>query len=130
MRRVVVIDEKVKRRIGILCVIPALSFFISLVYYLVLLLPLTHGHPPPKSFANITFNNYTTLFTMLAISSVISAGVLIYCIVHLVRREDINNPTKMSWILVLVIFVPESFILFWYFIVKKEPKIMEVSDIG
>lgn len=129
MRRVVVIDEKVKRRIGILCVIPAVSFFISLVYYLVLLLPLTHGHPPPKSVVSITFNNYTVLFTMLAISAIISAGVLTFCVVHLVRREDINNPTKMTWILLLVTFVPESFILFWYFIVKREPKVMEVSDI-
>jgi hypothetical protein len=130
MEKRIDVSDRVKRRIGIACFIPAVSFFISLVYYLILLSPLMHGHPPPKSELNITVQHYSTLFTLLAISSVISAAVLIYCIVHLARREDVNTPTKMTWILVLVIFVPESFILFWYFVVRNEPEYQQVKTLN
>jgi hypothetical protein len=128
MEKVIEIDDKVKRKIGIICFVPAIAFFISLVYYLLLLLPLMHGHPEPKSELNITVSHYPTLFVMLAISAVISAAVLIFCIVHLVRIVSVNTPTKMTWILVLVIFVPISFILFWYFRVRNEPELEAIND--
>jgi len=106
---------------AILCFIPAVAFFISLVYYLVLLFPLTKGHPVPESVVGLTSQHYTTLFIMLATSASISAFVLLYCIVYMVKIKSINTPTKMIWMLLLLI-VPISFILFWNFIVRPEPR--------
>jgi len=130
MEQMVVMSDQVKRRIGVLCVIPSIVFFITLGYYLFILYPLTQGHPAPESVLNITVKNYTTLFIMLAGYSVISSAVLIYCIVHLVKLESLNRPKKMLWILFLLV-VPMSYIYFWYKVIKSEPQFMEVnSDIG
>lgn len=115
-------DEKRKRGIGILCSVPAFSFFITLVYYLVILSPLLHGHPQPASAVGITSAHYTILFIMLAASSVISACVLIFCVVHVARLQSLNTAKKMIWILMLVITVPMSFLLFWYFLIRHEPE--------
>jgi hypothetical protein len=121
MEKVLIVDDRLKKRIGVICFMPAVCFFISLVYYLVLLFPLTQGHPQPESAVGITSRHYNTLFLLLAISSCVSASVLLYCIVYMVRIKSINTPTKMIWMLLLLI-VPVSFILFWNFIVRREPK--------
>ena len=121
-----VVDEKIKRRIGIISFIPAITFLISAVYYFILLLPLTHGHHVIYSGEGITSRHYNTLFAMLATASTISAGVLIYFVWYLVRIKTINTPTKMIWIL-LLLAVPVSFILFWYFLVRREPKYVPVN---
>jgi len=121
MEKVLIVDDRLKKRMGIICFIPAICFFFSLVYYLVLLFPLTHGHPQPESVVGITSQHYNTLFLLLGISATISAAVLLYCIVYVVRIKSMNTPTKMIWMLLLLI-VPISFILFWNFIVRREPK--------
>ena len=121
MEKVLIVDDRLKKRIGIICFIPAVCFFISLVYYFILLFPLTHGHPQPESEIGITSLHYNTLFLLLAISASVSAAVLLYCIVYMARIKSINTPTKMIWMLLLLI-VPVSFILFWNFIVRREPK--------
>ena len=113
-------EGKFKKTMGMICFIPAIAFFITLVYYLLLLYPLTQGHPEPKSAVGITSSHYDTLFVLLAVSSTISAAILIYCTVHLVRIKTLNTPQKMIWML-LLLAVPVSFILFWYFQVRKEP---------
>ena len=120
MEKELIVDERLKRRMGIICFLPAACFFISLVTYLLLLLPLTQGHPQPESEIAITSRHYNTLFLLLAISATVSAAVLLYCIVYLVRLKRLNTPTKMIWVLLLLI-VPVSFILFWNFVIKREP---------
>jgi len=120
MEKVLIVDDRLKRRIGIICFLPAVCFFISLVYYLILLFPLTQGHPQPESAVGITSQHYNMLFLVLAISASVSAAVLLYCIVYMVRIKTMNTPTKMIWMLLLLI-VPVSFLLFWNFIVRREP---------
>jgi len=126
MEDTLVMDEKAKRRMGIICFIPLIAFGISFIYYMVLLFPLTQGHPQPKSAVEITVNNYSTMFILLATSSVISLCVLLYCLVHLVRIKTLNTATKMQWVLLLVCAEPFSFIFFWLFQVRKEQKNMPV----
>jgi hypothetical protein len=121
MEKIMVVDKKLKRRMGVICFLPSVAFLISLIYYIILLLPLTHGHHALYSGEGITITHYTTIFILLALSSIISASVLIYCITYLVKIKNINRPTKMVWIL-LLLAVPVSFILFWYFLVMHEPR--------
>jgi len=123
-------DDKFKRRMKVICFLPAMAFLISIVYYIILLLPLTHGYHEPKSGVGIISRNYTTLFLLLAATSTISAGALIYCVIHVVRIRTLNAPQKMIWIL-LLLAVPVSFIVFWYAQVKPEPRDLPMSpDIG
>ena len=127
-KRVEITDNE-KSRMAVICFIPAIGSIICIAYYLFLLLPLIHGHHPPESGSNITASHYGTLFAMLATFAIISGGVLLFCIVHLVRRRDVNTPTKMTWILLLVIFLPVSAILFWYFKIRPEPRFQQVKNI-
>lgn len=121
-------DDKAKRNIGILCFLPTVAFLACTLYYLFVLSPLIADRQLEDhvAIATYTLKNYDTLFVMLAISAVLSAIVLIYCIVHLTRLKNINGPTKMLWIVVLAALVPISFILFWYLHIRHEPKRMEV----
>jgi len=127
-----IMDAKAKRNMGLLCFFPAVAFLICLLYYLFILSPLITNRQleDHTAIAAYTSRNYDTLFIMLAISAIISAVVLIYCLVHLTRLKNVNAPTKVVWILVLSALVPVSFILFWLLHVRNEPQVMDVySDI-
>lgn len=118
---VLVIDDHFKKKLGIISFIPAVLFFISALYYFLLLLPLAHGHHELYSGEGITSRHYGTLFAMLAFAATVSMVILIYYIWFLVTIRTLNTPTKMIWMLLLLI-VPVSFILIWYFVVRPEPK--------
>ena len=120
MERNMTAEDKFKRRMKIICFIPAVVFFITGIYCLVLLLPLTQGHPMPERVIGITSRNYNSLLFLLATFSTVSAIALIFCMVHLIKLKALNTPRKMEWVL-LLLATPVSFILFWYFIVKPEP---------
>lgn len=122
MDHVMVFDEKEKRKIGMLALLPNICFFLTLVYYLVLIMPLTRGYVIPASIVQLTHANYTTLFFMLAISGVVSACVLIYELVILARVKNMNGSAKALWIVFMATFVPISLLAFWYFVIRKEPK--------
>jgi uncharacterized membrane protein len=114
------LEDKFKRRMKVICFLPAVVLFITIVYFAFLLLPLTQGHPVPASAVGILSTHYSALFVLLAIFSSVSAIVLIYCMVHLIRIKTLNTPMKMIWML-LLLATPVSFILFWYLQVKGEP---------
>ncbi|MCW3123438.1 MAG: hypothetical protein JWQ38_2930 [Flavipsychrobacter sp.] len=116
---------------GVICALPAFLFFICVVYYLFLLLPIARSPHPIYSIEGITSHHYDTLFIMLAVYACAGAAVLIYCMVHLLKIKTLNTQTKMLWVLVLVTFMPLSPVLFWIFQVKKEPRKMPVyTDIA
>jgi len=131
MQDIMIMDERAKMRIGIICFLPLIAFSISFIYYMVLLFPLTQGHPQPKSAVGITSHNFGTMFILLAASSTISLLVLLYCLVHLVKIKTLNTAVKMQWVLLLVCAEPFSFIFFWLFQVRKEQQNTPVyPDIG
>jgi hypothetical protein len=111
MEKTDVVEEQFKKRMKIICFMPAILFLLTTIYSAGLLLPLTQGHPLPDRAVGIISNHYTTLFIFLAAFSIVSAAVLIYCIVHLVRIKTLNTPQKMKWML-LLLATPVSFILF------------------
>lgn len=123
MDHLIVFDEKEKKKIGIISLIPNIAFFICLLYYLFQVIPVASSDVlPPASVVATTAAHYDTLFWMLAISAVIAAGVLIYELVMLTRLKNMNGAEKLVWVLILATFVPVSFLAFWYFVIKKEPK--------
>lgn len=122
MDNLLVFDESAKKKIGWICFAPAIAFLICFVYYVILLLPLTSGHVQPSQVVDITSRNYETLFAMLAISAIIATAVLIYCIVLVARVRNMHAQAKLMWILILCTFVPITTILFWSFVIRREPK--------
>jgi hypothetical protein len=122
MDRLMVLDAKAKNRMGIICFIPVLCFLTCFIYYLVLIMPLTAGHPAPGSIVSITSQNYDTLFLMLATSAIITAPVFIYCLVILARMKNMNSAIKLEWILFLSVLAPIASALFWIFIIRDAPK--------
>jgi phosphoglycerol transferase MdoB-like AlkP superfamily enzyme len=117
-----VFDDKTKKRMGLISIIPATCFFLTLMYYLGIMIPALQPHDTNFLAEGITHRYYDILFAMLAVSAVISASVLIYFLVTLARMKNMNAPSKMIWVLLLVTFVPIAFIAFWYFLIRREPR--------
>ena len=119
-------DDKAKTRLGIICFVPFICFFLCFIYYLMLIMPLTSGHPAPGSIANITSQNYDTLFFMLAGSAIITAPVFIYCIVILARIKTMHAAIKLQWIVFLSILAPIASALFWIFYIRGARKYVPI----
>src|SRR5580658_7203532 len=106
MEKVMVFDDKTKKRLGIICFTPVLCFFICFLYYFILILPLTHGYVQPNSWVGVLHNHYDTLFIMLATSAIITAPIFIYCLVLLARFKHLHAAVKLQWIIFLSILAP------------------------
>jgi len=122
MEQYVIMNDKEKRRMGVICALPAFLFAICLAYYIVLLSPIARTPHPIYSAEGITSHHYDTIFAMLAVYACVGAVVLIYCLVHLAKIKVLNTQRKMIWLLLLATFMPVSPIMFWVFQIRKEPK--------
>ncbi len=122
MDKLMVFDEKMKTRMGIICFIPVVCFLLCFLYYLILILPLTQGNPQPSSIVGITRSHYDFLFAILAVSAIITAPVFIYCLVILARLKNLNSATKLEWIIFLSVLAPIASAFFWIFLIKDAPK--------
>jgi hypothetical protein len=122
MENVMIFDGSAKSRIGLICFIPVLCFLGCFLYFLSVILPLTHGHPEPGAVVGLTRANYDTLFFMLATAAIITAPVFIYCIVLLARFKHLNSATKLMWIVFLSVIAPIASMFFWIFMIKDAPK--------
>ncbi len=122
MENHMILDDKAKTRMGIICFIPVLCFFLCFIYYLVLILPLTQGHQAPASIVGVTSRNYDTMFFLLAASAIITAPVFIHCLVVLARMKTLNSAHKLMWFIFLSVMAPIASALFWLFLIKDAPK--------
>ena len=122
MEKLMILDERKKIRMGMICFIPVLCFLSCFLYYLMLIMPLTQGHQAPASIVGITSAHYTTLFFMLAASAIITAPVFIYCLVVLARLKTLNSSHKLLWFVFLCVMAPIASALFWTFHIKDGNK--------
>jgi hypothetical protein len=121
MEKIMVFDEKAKRKIGVICSIPLVSFLIVFISYSIILWPLTRPH---RLYAveEMISRNYDALFTVLAAAAIITAPVFIYSLVILAKLKNLNAAHKVMWIVALSISAPISSFLFWYFLIKNQPE--------
>lgn len=122
MDKLMVFDEKAKKRMGVICFIPVVCFVLCFVYYLILILPVAGAGHDPESVVGITSRNYGFLFLILAASAIITAPVFIYCLVILARLKNLNSAQKLMWIIFLSVMAPIASALFWMFLIKDSPK--------
>ena len=116
-----IIDEKMKSRLGIMCLIPALCFLICLVYYLSLLLSPTAADKFAPVAVGITNRNYSTMFFMLAVAAISEAPVFIYCLIILAKIKSMNSEMKIMWVVFLSLMAPIASALFWLLLIKSAP---------
>ena len=126
MEKIMILDDRAKTRLGLICFLPVLCFGICFLYFLMLVMPLTHGHPVPGSINTITINNYNTLFTMLASSAIITAPVFIYCLVLLTRLKTVNASHKLLWFIFLCVMAPIASAVFWMTHIRNAEKYVPV----
>jgi len=122
MDKLMVLDEKAKKRMGIICFIPVVCFLLAFVYWLILVLPLTQGHQAPSTIVGLTSRNYDTFLFILAASAIITAPVFIYCLVVLARMKHLNEAHKLMWIVFLSVMAPIASAIFWTVHIKDSPK--------
>ncbi len=121
-----ILDDKAKTRMGIMCFVPIACFLVCLIYYAILLLPLMDGHHEPGSIVGITSRNYDTLLILLSASAIITTPVFIYCLVILARMKNINSEQKLLWVIFLCIIAPVASALFWLFHIKNAAKYIPI----
>jgi hypothetical protein len=126
MDKLMVLDDKAKTRIGIICFIPVVCFVLCLLYYFVLIMPLTEGNPAVNSVVSITKEHYDTLLIMLASSAIITTPVFIYCLVLLARMKTLNEAQKLKWIIFLCVIAPVASAFFWVFLIKDSSKYVPI----
>lgn len=121
MENYMVFDSKMKRRLQVICFIPAVCFALCVLYYLTLIIPLAHESYIPNRIVAVTSQNYSTLLVMLATSAIITTPVFIYCLVIVARLKYLNPPVKIMWIIFLSALAPVASVFFWYFLIRHEP---------
>lgn len=128
MQNIMLFDEKMKTRTGIICFLPIVSFTICLVYYLTLILVPSSQGVNTHTIITATSQNYGQLFTVLAISGFITAAVLIYCIVILARLKELKPGPKILWIVFLSVTAPLGIAIFWLLIIRNAAKATPVYN--
>ncbi len=126
MDKHMILDDKTKRKMGVLCFIPIVCFLGCVAYYLSLILPINSGHPAVGSIVSVTSENYDTLLLMFVSSAIITAPVFFYCLVILARFKNLNSAMKLQWIISLSVLAPIASALFWLFLIKDAPKYMAI----
>jgi len=128
METVIIMDDRLKRKMGIISYIPLAAFIICFIYYLFILRPVITAKDLGNQIGlnTQTSLHYNTVFILLAISGIISAIVLIYFIIHLARVKHISSAKKVQWIILLTAFVPITLPVFWHFEINKEPKVLTI----
>ena len=128
MQNIMLFDEKMKTRTGIICFLPIVSFTICLVYYLTLILVPSSQGVNTHTIITATSQNYGQLFTVLALSGFLTAAVLIYCIVILARLKELKPGTKILWIVFLSVTAPLGIAIFWLLIIRYAAKATPVYN--
>ena len=126
MENLLILDDKAKTRIGIICLLPTLAFLGCFAYFMVAIGPVLGAEHQPGSQMASVLVNYNTMFVLLAIASIIAAIVLIYALTIIAKIRHINSATKTMWILFMATFAPVSAVFFWYFLIRKEAKYVPV----
>ncbi|MBS1774249.1 MAG: hypothetical protein JST82_15430 [Bacteroidetes bacterium] len=108
-----------------LCFLPFFCYAAWFIYFLaVVVTPFSWGN----QIGMITnmMQNYGGLFITLALSTTITATILVYFIVHIARLQEMETLEKIGWIVFMTFLAPVAFIVFWYMELSLEPENIKV----
>lgn len=121
-------DPARKKRLGIISFIPLAAFTVALINHLLAFGPvLSHAHMENHlALVTDTALHFTRISIFYGIAAIITLGVLIFFIVHLARLKNLARDYKFFWAVFLTMFAPFSFVVFWYFKIRREPRELEM----
>jgi hypothetical protein len=128
-----IMDKNTRRKYAIVCFLPVISMLIAAIYYIVVISPLIaekqlHNHLEMFSLLDTQGN---IVMGVLLLTFLIHIASLIYCLVHIARVKYMNPATKIVWAVFLAAFQPISFIFFYFWKIKREPRHLETyADIA
>lgn len=125
MEKVMIFNEREKRRLLALCVLPCVLLVVAVVYYIISVRPAMNAKDA-GTLMSYTLMHYNTMLVFMGIYATAAAAVLIYFLVLLARVKNLNSAQKVMWLFVLCAFVPVSFLVFWYFVLHREPTVVPI----
>ncbi len=126
MENYMVFNDREKRRLMVICFLPAFLLLADVIYYVVSISPVLQGWHEPGSIMSYTLRVYDTMLVLMGIYATAGAAVLIYLLIVLAKLKNMNSAHKLIWLLILCTFVPASFIAFWALVISKEPTYVPV----
>jgi hypothetical protein len=117
-------DNNAKKTVGILSFLPFIAWSITIAYVLILNRPLV-DHKMLQDHELLVQNialHYGSISIFLIITVLITAGLIYYYVIHLAKLKNLNAPTKMVWIIFMIVFGALAFPVMWYLEIRKEPK--------
>lgn len=123
-----IMDERQKRRIALYSFLPLLALLLAGAYHLFIFRDELAARDMDDhiALATQTFRYFTPLVIAYVAASIVSLAVLLYFIVHLLRLKAMARGEKLFWAVMLAMFMPFSFPIFWYTIIRREPRRLEV----
>lgn len=120
-------DKNRKNTLGVVSIIPLLLLIFTLIYEDSILDGLfsTGYHHEANAVVSDNYNSLALLYGIVAALAII---LLLYFIVHVARLKQMKSGRKILWISALTLLLPVSFPLFWYFVINKEPKMLDTKD--
>jgi hypothetical protein len=123
-----IVDEDTKRNLGILSVIPFISWFMLGTYYSILAgqWAKSGAHHPLSHFSTVVYQHFNTVMIMITISVLLTAFALFYFVLHIARIKSMTTFTKMGWIVFLIALGAVGMPMFWYLQIRSERKFTPV----
>lgn len=116
-----------KSVLGLISIIPLILFIISLWYHLSLFdgFFTAYNHTPTTQDVAQHTGELSWLY---GTSLIASLGLLLYYVYHLARIKTMGPARKVFWIALLGLLVPISFLIFWFFVINREPRHVPVKE--
>jgi hypothetical protein len=123
-----IMDAGQKRRMGLYSFLPLLAFGVAGAYHMLIFKDEVASRDMEDhiALATETARHFTPLAMFYGTATVITLAVLLYFIIHLLRIKHMASGAKLFWAVMLTMFIPFSFPVFWYTMIRKEPKRLEV----
>ena len=121
-------DPARKKRLGIICFIPLAAFAVAIINHLLVFSPIIRHKDMENgiALATDTAQHFTRISIGYGVAVAITVGVLLFLIVRLARLKTLARDYKFFWAVFLTMFAPVSFIAFWYFKIRREPRELEM----
>jgi len=117
-------DNNTKRNIGIASFLPLVAWSITFAYVLILNRPLV-DHRMMQDHELLVRNisaHFGSIAIFLGITVLITAGLIYYYAIHLAKLKNMNTPTKMVWVIFMIVFGALAFPALWFFEIRNESK--------
>ncbi|HEX5026471.1 MAG TPA: PLDc N-terminal domain-containing protein [Agriterribacter sp.] len=110
--------------IGLLSFLPLVFLLLYFAWFvglfLKMLLTAGAGGDPTAEMPAYFFDNIVWLIVLVVFTALLSLGLLIYFIVHVINNKAIDSSEKLIWILVFVFAHILGYPIYWYMRIWKD----------